>query len=220
MREPAPTFVSMAAPENAHRSFLLPGADGVVLHVDSSGHFLNDEGQRCDAYGRVTRPRGVRGAGTEKRRAAWASWKGWSGSQEWGASGSQDWLPVTNPLSPWWLDAAAATGAPSPAAAATGAPSSRPPLFTSPPGPPPGPPPAGQLLMRAVVAAAAATGADDAAAAATGADEGGGCWDSQGWSQAEWAKFLKDEGGGCWASEGYSATEWAEFLKAGFEKPQ
>ena len=64
--EPAPTFVSMAAPLNAKGQLTAPG--GQILHIDSSGHVLNEKNERCDLYGRPTRPRGARANRSSKNR--------------------------------------------------------------------------------------------------------------------------------------------------------
>ena len=88
--EPAPSFISEAVPANSKGAMRLP--DGQVLHVDSSGHVINEQGQRCDMQGRPTRARGVAGSGIKKKqeRERWGRER-WESSQSDWKQGDYDW---------------------------------------------------------------------------------------------------------------------------------
>jgi len=194
VREPAPSFVSIAATAPASGVLGPRGLAhaGVILHVDADGRVKNEEGQQCDLHGRLTRARGVRGKGAARRHTEKWAWGG-SGSDGWWGdwSGSNDWWTKD-----WWTpddvknkkDASpprmwTVERPPPPPPAATGASSSAEWLQRSPPPPPPMP-----VDHRAAGAATDPGGA--AATAATGAKLGDGCWAANGYSSLQWQEFF------------------------------
>ena len=161
--EPAPTFVSMAAPLNAKGQLTGPG--GQILHIDSSGHVLNEKNERCDLHGRLTRPRGARSkaSGEKYQMKYWNCTKrpglvtkAWQWGDDWRAD---DWN--NNAWENWgWNQRWIATPVPPP-----------PPVDD-----PEGQPQAQREGQPQALGAGSSSSTD--------------CWASQGWTVDEWSAYF------------------------------
>ena len=169
--EPAPTFISMAAPLNAKGQLSGPG--GQILHIDSSGHVLNENNERCDLHGRITRPGGARtNAFREKSQMQYWDWTKRPGLVTKESDGSDcnddDWREDdwnNNEWKNWgWNQRSRASW-----------------IATAVPPPPPVDEPEGQPQ---------AQGAGQPQAHGSCSSSSTDRWASRGWTKEEWAAFL------------------------------
>ena len=86
----APTVVSMATPPNTHG--VMKGSGGTRILVDSGGHLINAQGQRVDAWGRPTRPRGAPGKESRRKRE-----EKWRAQQDWAWPRREDFREEERP---------------------------------------------------------------------------------------------------------------------------
>ena len=59
-------------------AFDLEGAtevEGVKLYLNRLGQLVNEKNERVDKWGRLTRPRGVKGSTSSRRSGQWRGWR-------------------------------------------------------------------------------------------------------------------------------------------------
>ena len=174
--EPAPTFVSLATPLNSKGQLVAPG--GQILHIDSSGHVLNANNERCDLHGRPTRPRGCRGSKSQDkyRMQYWGSTtrpgfknKEWQWGDDWN---EDEWK--NNEWKTWGQSQrwnCTAVPRPPPTDAPEGQPQAQ-----------------GEGHSQGQPQAGHSQGQPQALGA--GSSSSTECWASRGWSKDEWSAYL------------------------------